>query len=572
MAIQHKYPRLELVLAEDGDKDLLLEAVLFRSEFQKSAIKFRVDRGHDAFRGWFILLLLVKYRVEVLGHEPEQMKYVVKRRDSIWITALAPAMQDSERRPLWLDDIRTHLGSIFFEAKRLSASSRATYFNYLMPLSSLKISTAPRRESGSGPFLSTVLEGDALLDYARKLEGKVAGWHKVVEAQGRGVGETLSQKTEPDELPVDGHAVKGGQTQVHDNHPAVRRSATGAEPWKIPGESVRQRKLKFELLKLMRAGKEQEAIELIAANRWLCSAKLPPVADCALIMAITYKRNQVINYLLGRPEVNINRRNEHGVTPILKAASVNNFKLIKILVEEKKADYKAVNDMGANVIYEAAFAAGRDAYAIIKYFHEECEEKIPCDQQIRDGFYPLSQAIWRKCDERTIRYLIDHTADLNAEDFYGETPFFKAVKYSYFEAVNLLIDLGKNRLRRHETPTGNLTDRASELFCAVSTGDLRRVKQLLADGNDDVDEADAEFGRSPLHEAVEQGHLQIVKMLIDHGANVFVQNNHGRIPRDFLPSNRTPVSEQIEDVLVAAEEKWIETEWAKLGNSGRAVS
>jgi hypothetical protein len=38
-----------------------------------------------------------------------------------------------------------------------------------------------------------------------------------------------------------------------------------------------------------------------------------------------------------------------------------------------------------------------------------------------------------------------------------------------------------------------------------------------------------------------------------------------------LPSNRNPVSEQIEDVLVAAEEKWIETEWNKLAGGGRAA-
>jgi ankyrin repeat protein len=577
MAIPQKYPQLEFVLAEDGDNELLLEAILVRGEFQKLKIKLDIESSNSTFRAACILFLVAKFRAASIAQGVGEINFQVKRKTGTWLATLGPAMQEAKRRPQWVKDLRSQMGVVFFEAKRGSthngklgkSTPNATYFCNLLPLSSLKISTAPRRENNSGPFLSTVLEGSALIDYAKKLEAKFAKWKvKTVEELSRGNGERSIQEASG------AMERRPGPAKADDKHAAdglakVRRSATGAQPWKTPGESIRLHKLKFEYLKLIRAGMEPEAIALVEANSILCATKLPPTGDCALITAITYKRSRVTKYLLGRTDVDINRRNEHGVTALLKAASINNFNLIKMLVEVKKADYKTVNDMGANVIYEAAFAAGHDAYFIIKYFHEEC--KIPCDQQISDGFYPLSQAIWRKCDERTIKYLIEHTGDLNAEDFYGETPFFKAVKYGYFEAVNLLIDLGGDNLRRKETPSGRLTDRANELFCAVSTGDLRRVKQLLADGNDDVDEAEAEFGRSPLHEAVESGHLQIVKELIDRGANVFVQNNHGRIPRDFLPSNRNPVSEQIEDVLVAAEEKWIETEWNKLAGGGRSA-
>src|SRR5579862_7572407 len=100
MAIQQRYPRLELVLAEDGDNDLLLEAVLFRGEFQRTTIKLRNDSGHAAFRAACILFLVAKYRAALLGQEPEQMSYKVKRKDAVWIAALAPASQESARRPL----------------------------------------------------------------------------------------------------------------------------------------------------------------------------------------------------------------------------------------------------------------------------------------------------------------------------------------------------------------------------------------------------------------------------------------------------------------------------------------
>ncbi len=581
MAIPQSYPQLEFVLAEDGDNELLLKAVLSRGKFESVPLKLDIESSQSTFRAACILFLVAKYRASLLSNEPGEINLQVKRKAGTWIATLGTAMQEAKRRPQWVKDLRTQMGVVFFEAKRGSthngslgkSTPNATYFCNLLPLSSLKISTAPRRENNSGPFLSTALEGRALVDYAKKLEAKFAKWKvKTAEELARANGEIplTDAASALDRRSTPPSPTRTEEKRGPNDSAKVRRSATGAQPWKTPGESLRLHKLKFEFLKLIRAGMEPEAIALITENPELCGVKLPPTGDCALITAITYKRSRVTKYLLTRPDVDTNRRNEHGVTPLLKAASINNFNLIKLLAEEKKADCKTVNDAGANVIYEAAFGAGHDAYFIIKYFHETC--KIPCDQQISDGFYPLSQAIWRKCDERTIKYLIEHTTDLNAEDFYGETPFFKAVKYGYFEAVNLLIDLGGDKLKRKETPSGHLTDRASELFCAVSTGDLRRVKQLLNDGNDDVDEAEAEFGRSPLHEAVERGHLQIVKELIDRGANVFVQNNHGRIPRDFLPSNRNPVSEQIEDVLVAAEEKWIETEWNKLRAAGGSRS
>lgn len=349
------------------------------------------------------------------------------------------------------------------------------------------------------------------------------------------------------------------------------RAMASQQDWFERGEPANMPKLKFKFLKLIRAGHDHACIELIEANPALCAAKFPPNRDCALLTAITHKRTRVINYLLERADVDVNRANDHGVTPLLKAAHINNFDLIKTLVEKKDANCLVKNKMGANVIYEAAFGGGHDAYLIIKYFHEHEKWKVPCDQQTNDAFLPLTLAVWRRCDERTIRYLIEHTADLNVADFYGETPYYKAIKYGYFVAVNLLIELGGDKLDRTKMPSRHLTDRGSDLFGAVHHGDLKRVKELLREGNEDIDEAELEFERSPLHEAVDLGHLHIVQELIGQGANVFIQNQHGRIPRDFLPWKRASIVQQIEDILKKAEEEWIEREMEKLPGLQSAI-
>lgn len=65
--------------------------------------------------------------------------------------------------------------------------------------------------------------------------------------------------------------------------------------------------------------------------------------------------------------------------------------------------------------------------------------------------------------------------------------------------------------------------------------------------------------------------MHIVQELIDQGANVFIQNQHGRIPRDFLPWKRASIVQQIEDILENAEEEWIERELEKLSGLQSAL-
>lgn len=409
-------------------------------------------------------------------------------------------------------------------------------------------------DRAGGPF-EAIQDEKKLMELAEKLEDTRGFWDthlfplnlNLIEAKATGAAGITAEARSFSHSPV----------YAKTSHPIAR-----PQLWRELGEAAAFSELKFKFLKLIRAGHEHDCIELIESNPSLCAAKLPPNGDCALINAITYERNLVISYLLDRPDVDVNRANEHGVTPLLKAANINNFNLVKTLVEAKKADCHVANKVGANGIYEAAFGAGHDAFLIIEYFHEKW--KVPCDQQINDGFLPLTLAIWRKCDEKTIKYLIEHSRDINVPDFYGDTPYYKAIKYGFFEAVNLLIDLGGAKLDRTKTPSRHLTDRASELFGAVHHGDLKRVKELLKEGNDDIDKAEPEFERSPLHEAVDLGHLQIVEELIAHGADVFIQNNHGRIPRDFLPLKRTATFHHIEDVLKRGEEEWIARELKKL--------
>jgi len=68
----------------------------------------------------------------------------------------------------------------------------------------------------------------------------------------------------------------------------------------------------------------------------------------------------------------------------------------------------------------------------------------------------------------------------------------------------------------------------SPLIAAATTGDVIRVKALLADKSD-VDIRDKD-GWTPLHLAVANGHKEIVEVLLANKADMNAQNKEGLTP------------------------------------------
>ncbi|HEY5993314.1 MAG TPA: ankyrin repeat domain-containing protein [Gallionellaceae bacterium] len=67
------------------------------------------------------------------------------------------------------------------------------------------------------------------------------------------------------------------------------------------------------------------------------------------------------------------------------------------------------------------------------------------------------------------------------------------------------------------------------MLLSIARGDIATVRKLL-------DTAGANFfqsGTTPLHMATEKGYSNIVKLLIEHGANLLAQNKDGQTPLDL---------------------------------------
>jgi len=99
-------------------------------------------------------------------------------------------------------------------------------------------------------------------------------------------------------------------------------------------------------------------------------------------------------------------------------------------------------------------------------------------------------------DPKKVQLLVKHGADINAQDLIrGGTPLLSSTALKSFDAAEILI-------------------------------------KLKADPNIMDDK-----GNTPLHYATQRGHSRLVKMLVDHGANIHLENRDGYSPVD-LSRNR----------------------------------
>jgi ankyrin repeat protein len=120
------------------------------------------------------------------------------------------------------------------------------------------------------------------------------------------------------------------------------------------------------------------------------------------------------------------------------------------------------------------------------------------------------------------QYLVQKGARINRSDRWGGSPLDDAHRHRHAEVVKFL--------RGHGAKFGS-TSQMTNFITAASEGDAEEVQALLDFGNLDLNQGDYDQ-RTALHLAVGEGHLAIVRMLCQAGANVNVQDRWGHRPLD----------------------------------------
>ena len=173
------------------------------------------------------------------------------------------------------------------------------------------------------------------------------------------------------------------------------------------------------------------------------------------------------------------------------------------------------------------------------------------------------------------RLLLERGADPNATTDYGTTPLSSALNNKEQEVVSLLLDRGalvnpggpsplaqaldrsgnkaivRLLLERGADPNGRDSRGFAGLDYAAGSNNLEAARLLLARGAR-VDPPEQIGDWRPLHQAAQQLDLEMVKLLLSHGASTRARNQEGKTPADLARAHGSKVSEEVVRVLEAA--------------------
>lgn len=130
---------------------------------------------------------------------------------------------------------------------------------------------------------------------------------------------------------------------------------------------------------------------------------------------------------------------------------------------------------------------------------------------------PLYSAIARKNRDfgmKILDLLISVGADINVKDFFDYTPLMYAAEMNNLDAFDYLISKGARIDDVHPAFGGLL------FFAARSCRGSDVAKKLINELSADVNEEDLFLKRTPIFYAVENGNVDIIKELIDNGAEI----------------------------------------------------
>lgn len=161
---------------------------------------------------------------------------------------------------------------------------------------------------------------------------------------------------------------------------------------------------------------------------------------------------------------------------------------------------------------------------------------------------PLHQAV-KDINEVRIRSLVQMGADVNATDEKGQIPLHLAAKIGRYSIVKYLVEHGSDVHKKdalHKTPlvyaieknrikvvvylskVANKMQKKEEddaFFTSAKTGDLNTLSYNLT--RRDINSVNKD-GKTVLHIASEEGNLEIVKFLLDMGADRTILDYDGR--------------------------------------------
>ncbi|WP_297204457.1 ankyrin repeat domain-containing protein [uncultured Brachyspira sp.] len=222
-----------------------------------------------------------------------------------------------------------------------------------------------------------------------------------------------------------------------------------------------------------------------------------------LMIASSYGHYDIAKALIDNGAL-VNLRAGDGFNALMESVRTDNIEIAKLLIENN-SDINIKNKDGKNMIMIACENGNEEMFNLLLENNADINEK---------SSWGASALIYasEKGNINIMQYLIDNGIDVNGKaDDNGDTPLLWAVTgQNPYEASKLLIENGADV---------NATNNSGVAPATILAGSVPKVVKLLKDNGADLDTKFADDD-PPIAIAASVGNLEIVKALVENGADV----------------------------------------------------